>query len=93
MHTPRSLRLSLPAGQGFAKVKQLLTDHPGFLHYPTASVTLEFLCEHFLNSVPLTKFKPKTFRGRPPGPNFYYNVKPVHIRKEVGRLERELDGG
>jgi len=77
-----SIRLSSPAAQALAEMREHLDGHPAWLETTTVSTVIEFLVEHALRGVSLTDFRAQTKRGRPPGRDLFKNARPSDHRVE-----------
>jgi len=78
----KSIRLSEPAAQALARLREHLDQHPAWVETTSASTIIEFVVEHFLEGVGLTDFRAKTKRGRPSEGNQIANARPVNHRVE-----------
>ena len=77
---PTNIRVSPPAAEALVEFREHVKDHPAWLETTSYSVLIEFLVEHALRGVSMTKFKAKTRRGRPPGFFQHDNARPARFR-------------
>lgn len=90
------LNLAKAASGALDRLRNHLSDHPGWVHSTTASVMIEFLCWHYGQersmggSVGFKGFRPQTKRGRPAGVNVYENFRPADQRKAAGLSKTDV---
>ncbi len=76
----KMIRVSPPADAALAELREHLEGHPAWVETTSYSTMIEFLVEHALRGVSMTKFRAKTRRGRPPGLNEFANARPSRFR-------------